>query len=474
MSSITFLSRNHAAAMPARRLPAWLLPLAILAGFAVIFITLFRDRLLPATEVKVATVLATTDSDATVDTNANTAPQESSAAAQSEAVGTLLFQASGWVEPDPYAVKAASLIDGVVSSIHVLEGQLVEKGEPIANLVDDDAKLKLAVAEGRLRMLVAERNAAVSAVSAGKSKRDSASAEILAAETMESEAKDQLDRFQGLKGSGAVSESDATVARLKWQREQANHTAAKARLDEQTAEIARLEAAIAAKDEEIALAKVVVSQETLALNRTNILAPIKGRVLRLSATPGEKKMLAMDHPDSSTIAVLYDPALLQVRVDVPLADAARLQVGQKTKVHCGVLPDQVFTGEVTRIAGEADLQRNTLQAKVRIHAPSEVLRPEMLCRVEFLGESPETGGSSLLGGADALALWIPSEALSGSVVWVVDADAGRVSKREVTPTSEKRDAYVRIQDGLRPGEQVALSPANLREGQRINPILSQP
>ncbi|TLD70995.1 HlyD family efflux transporter periplasmic adaptor subunit [Phragmitibacter flavus] len=461
-SSIAFLSRNNAPDKPARRLPAWLLPMAILLGFAVIFLTLFRDRLLPAVEAKVATVLATSDV-ATSDLASTPSPREQT---------TLLFQASGWIEPDPYAVKASALIDGVVATIHVLEGQLVQKGDPIANLIDDDAKLKLAAAEAKLRMLTAERTSTVSAVTAAISKRDSIKAEILAAETLESEAKDQLKRFEELKG-GAISDSDVITARLRLQREQANLAAARAKLEEQLAEIARSEAAVVTKDEEINLSRVLLAQEILALDRTQILAPITGRILRLMAAPGEKKMLAMDHPDSSTLAVLYDPAKLQVRVDVPLADAAQLQVGQRTKVHCSVLPDQVFEGEVTRITGEADLQRNTLQAKVSILTPSDVLRPEMLCRVEFLGsvtDSTESPSSE----SDYLALWIPIDALSDNSVWIFDADNNRISKRMVKPSADKRDQYIRIQEGLRLGEQVILSPANLREGQRIKPQFIQP
>lgn len=448
--------------MPVRRVPAWLLPTTILVGFAVIFLALFKDRLLPAVEAKVTTVLATSDAATTGNATAPAANEPSS----------LLFQASGWIEPDPYAVKASALIDGVVATIHVLEGQLVEKGNPIAQLVDDDAKLKVAAAEGRLRMLRAERTSTVSAVTAALSKRDAIKSEILAAETLESEAKDQLKRFEGIKG-GAISDSDVITARLRLQREQANLAAARANLDEQLAEIARTEAAIVTKDEEIKLSQLSLAQEKLALDRTRIPAPITGRILRLTAIPGEKKMLAMDHPDSSTIAVLYDPAKLQVRVDVPLADAARLQVGQKTRVHCSILPAQVFEGKVTRITGEADLQRNTLQAKVSILAPSEVLRPEMLCRVEFLGSETETSHSPANEPGD-LALWIPAGALSENAVWIFDADSSRISKRMVKPSTEIRDNYVRIQEGLRPGEQVVLSPANLHEGQRIKPIFIQP
>jgi multidrug efflux pump subunit AcrA (membrane-fusion protein) len=154
-------------------------------------------------------------------------------------------------------------------------------------------------------------------------------------------------------------------------------------------------------------------------------------------------------------------------VDVPLADAAGLNLGQSAKIRCSLLPDRVFSGEVTRITGEADIQRNTLQAKVRIQDPIDELRPEMLCRVEFFGKTTASGPV-----AGALATWIPQTSLTGNSVWVCDPESRRVTRRAVQSTSETRDGFVRISEGLRPGEQVVLSPRNLREGQRVNPVLT--
>ena len=57
---------------------------------------------------------------------------KAAAPANSTAVGAMLFQASGWIEPDPLPIKSTALVDGVVQEVHVLEGQLVKKGEIIA------------------------------------------------------------------------------------------------------------------------------------------------------------------------------------------------------------------------------------------------------------------------------------------------------------------------------------------------------
>ena len=49
---------------------------------------------------------------------------------------------------------------------------------------------------------------------------------------------------------------------------------------------------------------------------------------------------------------------LQARIDVPLTEASKLSIGQKVEISCSFLPNLKFNGQVTRIVGEADLQRS--------------------------------------------------------------------------------------------------------------------
>ncbi len=436
-------------------MPSWLIPAGIAVGFALLFLLLFRDRLLPAPNVEVATVL-TTPTD-----QAGPAPSNKTS-------GNMLFQASGWIEPDPLPIKATALIDGVIDEVHVLEGQLVKKGETLATLVDDDARLALAAAEENHRMLIAARDSQIASIFSARKKLESVKAVHQAALTLQEDAADQHQRLSNLP-KGTVPESDVITARLRNDRERLQSLAAEALSGEAEADIARLELETRVREAEIAAAVVKVDQAKLALERTRIVSPVDGRVLRLTAVPGQKKMLAMDDLESSTICILYQPEKLQVRVDVPLADAAGLSVGQPAKIRCSLLPDRVFTGEVTRITGEADVQRNTLQAKVRIHDPIESLRPEMLTRVEFFGTSSAGGSSS-----GSLAVWMPENALTDGAVWICDPESQRVTMREVQASTEIRDGYIRITSGLRPGEQVVLSPQGLREGQRVKATLKQP
>lgn len=383
--------------------------------------------------------------------------------------GAALFQASGWLEPAPLPIKATALIDGVVEKVHVLPGDQVTKGQPLATLIADDARLAHAASEHKHQTLQAALKAHLSAIAAAGKKVGGLTAELAAAKARRAEAEDRATRIERMP-KGTVTDADVTAAKLNLERENAQTDSAAAAVDQMRAEIDRLNAETEVKRGELNAAGVAVEQAALALRRTEITSPTDGRVLRLLAAPGQKKVFSSDDPDSATIAILYRPGELQVRVDVPLADAAGLQVGQSARIYCSLLPETVFRGKVTHISGEADLQRNTLQAKVSIANPVDQLRPEMLCRVEFLralsGTPARTAGS--------LAAWIPENALADGAVWVCDPESRRVEKRAITATNDTRDGYLRIAEGLRPGEWVVLSPRDLRDGQRVNPKLSKP
>lgn len=93
--SLDSLTRRSSDQVPVRHVPAWVIPLVIIAGFALLFLGLFRDRLWPAPDVDVAIVLATLSD----------SPGASGSAGKG-ASGEMLFQASGWIEPDPLDRKS--------------------------------------------------------------------------------------------------------------------------------------------------------------------------------------------------------------------------------------------------------------------------------------------------------------------------------------------------------------------------------
>lgn len=470
---LALLKRDRAAASsPAtRRRLLWqrLLPLGILAGFAVVFAVLYGDRLWPAQEVRVGRVVAVAQGagEPTPDQQAAPAPAP---AATSDL--PMLFQASGWIEPDPLPVKATALTDGVIAEVHVLEGQAVTAGQLIATLIDEDAKLALQRAREELLAEEHAKTAHCAGIPVAERRIAAARSRATADQALLGRARDQLERLEAVK-SGAVSTTDLIQARFAVDRLAALAEESAAKVDEMKAELERIQREIPMLDARVGAAKARLAEAELALERTRITSPVDGRVLRLLAAPGMKRMLRMDDLDSATVAILYQPERLQVRVDVPLADAAGLSVGQLARIRCGLLPDTVFRGEVTRIVGEADIQRNTLQAKVRLFDPLPELRPDMLCRIEFLGGTATPGPGAAAGQPAALTLFIPEPALvdNATAVWVCDPETRRVTRRQVTAGTHRRDGRRHVTEGLRPGEWVVLEPAGLTEKQRVKPTI---
>jgi RND family efflux transporter MFP subunit len=459
---LTALVSHPAAPQTTKRRATWLLPVGVLLGFSLVFLLLFRDRLIPARGVVVSPAVAIESKPATVEKSASPAPA-------TPVAGRLLFQASGWVEPDPQPIKVTALTDGFIDQVNVLEGAAVKEGEVIATLIEIDSRLAKEAAAAEVEMLEADLAALTTGIETNRFKLDAERADLQSSEADAAEAADRLGRYERMVG-GSVPETERITARFENSRRQAAVLAGQARIKEIEQDLKRLAFEITSMKAKNAAARAKLAKATLAHERTRIVAPLDGRVLRLLAVPGQKKMVAMDEVDSSTVVILYDPAKLQVRVDVPLADAAGLSVGQQVRIRCNLLPDEIFNGEVTRLSGEADLQRNTLQAKVRVINPAAKLRPEMLCRAEFLdtATTPNPVGSPAANVGN-LAVFVPDSAISDGAVWVCDPDTKRVNRRAIVSTAETREGYRRLESGIRPGEWIVREPAGLREGQRVNP-----
>jgi HlyD family secretion protein len=491
-------------------LPAWLLPVALILAFAGLFAFVFRDRLLPALEVQVAQAILLTDidsapaaaSDEEKDGNPSHHPTSPSTLAPAPALAPaptaspqsppqLLFQAAGWFEPDPLPIYATTLTDGVIDKVHVLEGQEVKKGQLLAELIADDNRIALDAAKRAHDKAVAEQKLQAVQVTVAEAEVAVMADQVRAAEAKLAEEKDNEQRIAKIP-SGSVSDQERTRAKFVVQGQAAEVASRQSQLIASRAKVEAARAQATAMEASVAEAQVAVEKQELALARTRITSPVDGVILQLHAAPGQKKLLAMDDHQSATIATLFEKGKLQARVDVPLADARGLMVGQQAIVTSDFLPNTEIHGVVTRIVGSADLQRNTLQAKVRIENPDPRLRPEMLCRVKFLGtsSSPSTSSSFSYSSSTAVAdlapadptraIMVPAAALvtdgtpqkaTVTSLWVISPDNSTATKRNVQRGPIEREGYVSITTGVLPGELVILPPHDqLTEGRRVRAI----
>lgn len=455
-----------------RGLPRWLLPAVSLIAFAAVFAVAFADRLLPSREVFVSPTILLSDIEqgGAAPNSSDTVTVDDRAADYSAA---MLFQAAGWFEPDPLPIRATALVDGVVDEVLVLEGEAVKRGQPLANLIPDDTKLQLEGAERKLEQTVAEHHMHLANIPAVQAEAASVLDQIRSAEARLAELSDRHSRISSL-SEGTISDQDITAARLGVDSQRAviaslrsDHAAVLARLEAINTQSKVFDAMIAADE-------VKVAERELAFARTSIVSPVDGVVLELKAAPGQKKLMRMDDQDSATIAVLFETGKLQARVDVPLSDARQLAPGQAAIITSDFLPNAEFKGVVSRIVGTADLQRNTLQAKVRVIDPDPRLRPEMLCRVKFLDSRKASQSAARASTAQGhRAVMAPIECLTDreggtATAWVVSPDGSRALRRKVELGSVELDGYIAVRNGLLAGERLILPPHDdLEEGRRI-------
>ena len=409
--------------------------------------------------------------------------------------GTTLFQAPGWIEPRPTAVSVAALAPGVIEELLVVEGQSVTKGEPIAKLISIDAELEVEQAQATLALREGDLNRAQAERAAAQVRFDNpvhlqvplAEAQSMLAKTRTelakvsflievAEAKVQFT-LESLEGKRAAGEG---VARRVVQQAESEHAGAQAALEElrqrqpnlkleadallrkvealqqqfalRIEERRQLEEAEAKVQSAVALrsdAHIQLRQAELALQRNTVRAPMDGRILRLLAAPGTRVMglEAAAGQSSSTVVEMYDPQRLQVRADVRLEDVPMVSRGQPVEVETAAAGG-IIRGRVLQLTSSANIQKNTLEAKIELIDSPPTVSPEMLVTASFLAPYTEQKRSTA---TQTQRMFAPTQLIqtseAGAFVWVVDENDD-AQRRMVKVGDSTADGLVEVATGL--------------------------
>jgi len=235
--------------------------------------------------------------------------------------------------------------------------------------------------------------------------------------------------------------------------------------------ISKLEKELSAQKNTTKVFHAQMQKAELDFNRTKVRSPVDGVVLRLIARPGSRIMLHMDDMDAGSAAILYEEGKLQARIDVPLSEAAKIFPGQNVEVSSTILPEEKFNGIVTRILGEADLQRNTLQVKVSLLNPNPKLRPEMLCRAKFFGSNSENHSENQEVKVFVSEI-VPMSSQNAEVeLFVISKNGNQAEQRRVKFGNLIKEGFIEVLEGLLPGDKIIINPASkLRAGDRIKVV----
>jgi HlyD family secretion protein len=441
-----------------------MMPGTLLLAFVITLGLLFGEHLIPSVRVQTVTpvvMIADAREEASV-------PIPDSGTPNTQA----LFQSSGWIEADPFPYRAYSLASGVIDRVLVLEGDRVEKGQLLVSLNDEDALLAVQASESQLARAEAELQAIEFEREGLDHQLQVAIAQAAVQQSRAEELRDIVQRLEQLTNA-AVPEQEITQSRLRLATQTAMLESAIAAVMPINSQIRRGEARIQSQKAAVDYARNELAKARLNLQRMTIESPISGIVQKLTAAPGQKKMLSSDMPDSHVVALLFDPNNLQARIDVPLEEASKLAIGQPVRIRTSLLPQTTFEGRVIRIVGEADLQRNTLQAKIRILNPDPSLRPDMLCRAEFFPKHESSTSNREGSRANSrLLLHLPKAAIdrrdATTRVWRVSSDRKRAEAVQVQTSEAENPDFVLIRAGISPGDPIIINPsAKLTHNARI-------
>ncbi|MEM6581983.1 MAG: efflux RND transporter periplasmic adaptor subunit [Pseudomonadota bacterium] len=238
--------------------------------------------------------------------------------------------AAGVVEPMT-TVEVKSKASGEVLDVAIENGDYVEEGKLIVQIDPRTVQNRLAQAE----------------------------AELVAAEASRKIAKTQMERADRLHQSGTVSEADVETAELDLANAQA----------------------------QVVTARVAVENARIAVDDTDVRAPISGTVLNKPVEKGQVISSPTQDVGGGTVLLsMADLSAVQIRALVDETDIGKIQPGIGATVLVAAYPNQPFEGVVSKIEPQAvDEEAVTMFAVlIDIENADGLLLPGMNAEVEVM------------------------------------------------------------------------------------------
>lgn len=361
--------------------------------------------------------------------------------------------ASGYVVPN-HQVEVGTKVMGKVAWIGVEKGDRVKKGQVLVRLEDQEFRARVESARGALA--TAEANFA-------QLRNGSRPEEIARAQAEMEGARATYERIRDLVAAKVYSQQQLDDAKAQYDIALKNYELAKLGPRQEAIEQAR--ATVTQAQGDLAYAQT-------QLDATQITAPIAGTILDRVVETGElvTTMFTGDRGAKSYVVSLADLGDIRVELDVNESDFGRVSMNQPCDIVLQAYPTRHYEGKVVEISPEANREKGTVQVKVQILKPDDLVRPQMLARVVFQQAATTQQRDRAAPATNASpSVMIPRSARvernGRSAVFVVQE--GRASLREIETSDPGGDQLV-VTQGLAGGEAVVLNaPPNLQDGARV-------
>ena len=336
-------------------------------------------------------------------------------------------------------VEVGARASGQVERLFTNIGDMVEKGDAIAQLEKDD--IEATVAQRKAELEMARANLSSTARLYPK-EIEKAEADVAKWEATVKLGQKELIRKEDLVKEDLASEQELDIAQETLSVAEAELVAV-----EKALELVKVQ-----YEEDLNLARIGVTSAQAALENaqaelsyTTITAPISGVIGSISTQEGETVAAGFNAP---TFVTIIDLGRLQVDAYVDEVDIGKIEIGQRAVFTVDAFPAREFSGKVSAIYPKAVIQENVVNyiVAIEIEKPYEgVLRPEMTTSVTIFFDKR----MDILG--------VPVKALKReggrNVVYIWKE--GKPEMREVK-VGRQEGQWIEVLDGLEEGQAVLL------------------
>jgi HlyD family secretion protein len=250
--------------------------------------------------------------------------------------------ASGRIEGATSEIELRPQLAGRITQAAVVEGQVVNEGDLLLQLDDQQYRQEMALAAAELVLAEAQLDRLLNG--AHPQQRSEAAAVCRAREAELQRAERLWQRTQEMLRDGATTQQGADNQWMQVTTLRNEVDAAKARL-------AFLESSARPDDVHIEQARIAATKARLELakvqaDRTRLLAPCRAQVLKVGGKVGELAGPASVEP----AVILADTSRMFVRAFVEERDAPRVEVGMPAQVSFDAARDQKLSGRVARLS----------------------------------------------------------------------------------------------------------------------------
>jgi HlyD family secretion protein len=324
--------------------------------------------------------------------------------------------ASGAVNPVTQ-VSVGTQVSGQIKELLVDFNSEVTAGQLIAQIDPETF-------EFRVRQSQADVDAARAAVLTAQANVLASNAAISRAQVDVQEAQRDADRKKDLADKQFIAQSEADRARALVNTTSESLKAAQAQLAVTNAQVKSAQANVAQREAALAQARI-------DLQRTKILSPVNGIVIKRAIEKGQTVAASLQSPELFVIA--QNLSDMQVDASIDEADVSRIRTGMRATFTVDAFPGQTFDGEVRQVRKAAQNVANvvTYIAVVGFTNTGGRLLPGMTANVRVVTESREA------------VLKIPNAALRVRIAGIEPAAQGASSPSTPAsaPTSTGRSSF---------------------------------